>query len=324
MISIEQIKKPILAEFDEFERKFVDAFSSNDALIQSVNNYILQKRGKQIRPILTLLAAKSVGKVNENTMHCAVALEMLHTASLIHDDVVDESDERRGQPSVNSKWGNKISILVGDFLLSQSLAMTNKTRNPLILEKITSLGKQLSEGELLQITNVKNINLKEEKYIEVIKKKTATLFDTCTYVGALSAGATDAEAETMRHFGEIYGICFQLKDDIFDYIASEKEIGKPVGNDIKEGKITLPLLYALNANLQEREEYLEIIRNKKFDKENVEKLIQFAINNGGIEYAENKIQEYKTKAEEILKDVKNKEIRDALEMTIQHTTERKK
>lgn len=321
MISIEQIKEPIQKEYEEFKIKFREAFQSNNELINVVNKYILQKTGKQIRPLLTLLAAKSLGVINEDTYRCAIAMEMLHTASLIHDDVVDESNERRGQASVNSKWNNKISILIGDYLLSQSLAIANQTKNLKILDKITSLGKQLSEGELIQMDNVKNINCKEDKYFEVIKKKTASLFETCTYAGAVSVGANSEEIEKLRKFGEIYGICFQIKDDIFDYISTEKKIGKPVGNDIREGKITLPLIYALNQS-EEKNTYLEIIKNKNFTKENIEKIIDFVIKNKGIEYAKQKMEEYSKKANLLLETIENQEVKNSLELVLQHTIER--
>ena len=321
MISIEQIKEPIQKEYEEFKIKVKEAFQSNNELINVVNKYILQKTGKQIRPLLTLLAAKSLGVINEDTYRCAIAMEMLHTASLIHDDVVDESNERRGQASVNSKWNNKISILIGDYLLSQSLSIANQTKNLKILDKITNLGKQLSEGELIQMDNVKNINCKEDKYFEVIKKKTASLFETCTYTGAVSVGASSEEIEKLRKFGEIYGICFQIKDDIFDYISSEKKIGKPVGNDIREGKITLPLIYALNQS-EEKNTYLEIIKNKNFTKENIEKIINFAIQNKGIEYAKQKMREYQEKANLLLETIENQEIKHSLQLVLQHTIER--
>ncbi|MBR2261163.1 MAG: polyprenyl synthetase family protein [Paludibacteraceae bacterium] len=321
MISIEQIKEPIQTEFEKFQEKFNHAFNSDNELINVVNQYILKKTGKQIRPILTILAAKSQGEVNENTYRCAIAMEMLHTASLIHDDVVDESNERRGQESVNAKWNNKVSILVGDYLLSQALFIANQTENHKILTKITQLGKKLSEGELLQISNVKNINCDEEKYIDVIRKKTAALFETCTYSGAISVKYNELQTKILEKFGEIYGICFQIKDDIFDYISSEKKLGKPVGNDIREGKITLPLLYALNVS-QKKEEYLDIIRRKDFSKENINKIINFAISNGGIEYAKQKMEKYKQEALSLLKNIENEKIRKSLELVLQHTIER--
>ena len=325
MITIEDIKRPIQKEFDDFSKKFEESVFSNSELLNGVNQYIAKKRGKQIRPILTLLSAKYTGEINEETIRAAIALEMLHTASLMHDDVVDEADERRGQKSVNAVWTNKIAILVGDYLLSQSLATANQIENREVINQITNLGKEISEGELLQITNVKNINCDESKYFEVIRKKTATLFSTCTYTGAITTNCTKEEEEKMRKFGEIYGICFQIKDDIFDYISTEKEIGKPIGNDIREGKITLPLLYALNVcNNTEKEEILTLLKNKDFTSNNVQRLIDFAIKKGGIKYAESKMQDFKNQAYDIIKDSSNVEIKEALSKVLQHTIERKK
>lgn len=324
MVSLDLIKKPIQKEFDMFQTAFENELKSNNEIISSINQHILKKRGKQIRPLLTLLSAKSVGDINDNTIKCAISLEILHTASLIHDDVVDESNERRNQPSVNALWNNKVSILAGDYLLSLSLSVCNQTNNHKIMEKITQLGKNLSEGELLQITNIKNFNCQEDKYLEVIKKKTAALFETCTYMGAVSTNCTEEESRMMEKFGEIYGICFQIKDDIFDYISTHEEIGKPVGNDIREGKITLPLIYALNKNKEEKEQYLNIIKNKEFNKENIKKLIDYTINSGGIEYAEQKIQEYIKEGEKLIENIESKDIKNSLIMMLKHTAERKK
>ncbi len=287
MISIEQIKEPIAEEFKLFDTHFQKAFESNNELLSTVNHYISENKGKQIRPILTLLSAKICGIPTLSTIKSAVSLELLHTASLIHDDIVDDTFDRRGRKSVNAIWKNKIAVLVGDFLLSKSLAIANETQNFNILNGITNLGKELSEGELLQITNTQNYSTDEEKYFDVILKKTATLFSTCTKLGAISVGANDEEVEILRKFGEIYGICFQIKDDIFDYVSSKKEIGKPIGNDIRERKITLPLLYALNnVDKSVRDEYLSILKEQDFSEKNVEKLIAFAIENGGIKYGD--------------------------------------
>lgn len=320
MIKIENIKKPVEKEMNYFESEFEKAFEAKSELLNKINQYILQKRGKGIRPILTLLSAKAYGEINETTIKSAVSLEMLHTASLIHDDVVDETLERRGQKSVNAIWKNRLSILTGDYLLSQSISKITETKNIEILEQITKLGKEVSEGELMQADNAQNSRYDEEKYFEVIRKKTAYLFSTCTYSGAKSVNANEIDTEKIKRYGEIYGICFQIRDDIFDYIGNEKEIGKPTGNDIREGKITLPLIYALNnCSKEEQNKYIEIIKKKEFTTENIEKLIKLAIEKGGIQYAENKMKEFKKEALEITKDIKNKEIREALEMVIDHT-----
>ncbi len=325
MISIEQIKEPITEEFILFDKYFKEAFESNNEILGVINNYILENKGKQIRPVLTFLSAKICGKPTIETINAAIALELLHTASLIHDDIVDDTFERRGRKSVNAIWKNKIAVLVGDFLLSKSLSIANQTKNFRILEKITNLGKELSEGELLQISNAKNISTDEQKYFDVILKKTATLFSTCTSLGAISVGADDRKAEALRKFGEIYGICFQIRDDMFDYIASEKEIGKPVGNDIREGKITLPLLYALNnVDSNTKEEYIGILRNQDFSKENIEKLISFAKENGGIEYSEKRLIDFRNEAVEVISFLPDNEVKHSLLMTLDHTIERKK
>ena len=325
MISIEQIKKPIAEEFKLFDVHFKKAFESNNEILNSVNQHILENKGKQIRPTLTFLSAKICGIPTISTVNAAVSLELLHTASLVHDDIVDDTFERRGKKSVNAIWKNKIAVLVGDFLLSKSLAVANETQNFDILNGITNLGKELSEGELLQISNTQNYSTDEEKYFDVILKKTATLFSTCTSLGAISVGAGDKEIEIMHKFGEIYGICFQIRDDMFDYISCEKEIGKPVGNDIREGKITLPLLYVLNkVDNSIKEQYINIIKKQDFSQENIEKLISFAKENGGIEYAEKRLIDFKNKAIEIINPLPNNEIKNSLLIILDHTIERKK
>ena len=325
MISIEQIKKTVAEEFKLFDTHFEKAFESNNEILSAVNHYILENKGKQIRPILTFLSAKICGTPTISTINAAVSLELLHTASLVHDDIVDDTFERRGKKSVNAVWKNKITVLVGDFLLSKSLSVANQTKNFKILDSITNLGKELSEGELLQISNTKNVSTDEQKYFDVIIKKTATLFSTCTGLGAISIDADDEKTELLRKFGEIYGICFQIKDDIFDYISSKKEIGKPVGNDIREGKITLPLLYALNnADESIKEKYIAILKKQDFSEKNVEKLIIFAVKNGGIEYAEKRIMDFKNKAVELIKSFPENEIKEALLLTLEHTIQRKK
>ncbi len=325
MISIEQIKEPVREEFMQFDQSFKKAFESKNEILSIVNNYIYGNKGKQIRPLLTFLSAKICGKTTESTINTAIALELLHTASLIHDDIVDDTYERRGKESVNALWKNKIAVLVGDYLLSQSLHIAGKTRKIDILDKITYLGKELSDGELLQISNAKNIMTEEAKYLEVIQKKTAALFSVCTSCGAISVNASQTQIERLDKFGKIYGMCFQIKDDIFDYISTEKEIGKPVGNDIREGKITLPLLYALNtAKESEKEEYTDILRKKEFTKENVEKLINFAIEKGGIEYAKKRMDDFQQEATKTLEIFEDNILKKHLLLTLQHTIERNK
>lgn len=325
MITIEEIIKPIEKEFSLFREEYEKKFQTDNIILQQIHNHILNKKGKQIRPILTLLSAKATGEINEKTINTAIAMEMLHTASLIHDDVVDETNERRGQKSVNAIWNNKISILAGDYILSQSLYAANETEDIRIIGEITKLGKEISKGEIQQISNMQKSIYDEEKYLEVIKMKTAALLSTCTTCGAITCEASEAKRETMKKYGELYGICFQIKDDIFDYISTEQEIGKPVGNDIREGKITLPLIYALNnSGEKEKEEILNLIKTKKTNQESIQKIAKFAIDKGGIKYAEEKMRAYKKEAMNIIKDIDKQDIKDSLENLFEHTIERKK
>ena len=244
MDKLQQIKLPIDKEFEEFRRLFDSSLQSSNSLLSEVLSYIKQRNGKMMRPILALLIAKLFGEINDSTLHAALSLELLHTASLVHDDVVDESTERRGQLSVNAVFNNKVAVLTGDYLLATALVEVGMTRNYGIIDIVSKLGQDLAEGELLQLSNVSNPEYSEDIYFDVIRKKTAVLFAACMKAGALSVGAGDEKAEYARLFGEYIGLCFQIKDDIFDYYES-KEIGKPTGNDMLEGKLTLPALYAL-------------------------------------------------------------------------------
>lgn len=325
MITLEQIKEPIKEEFAKFNEEYEKRFETDNIILKQVHQHILNKKGKQIRPILTLLAGKACGEVNHKTICSAIAMEMLHTASLVHDDVVDEAMERRGQKSVNALWNNKISILAGDYILSESLHTANETKDVEIIEEITKLGKEISKGEILQLSNMQSSSYEENKYLQVIKMKTAALLSACTVTGAISANADNDLKENMRKYGEIYGICFQIKDDIFDYISSKEEIGKPVGNDIREGKITLPLIYALNnCDSADKDRILNIIKTKDTTDENIKMIAQFAVEKGGIEYAEKKMQDYKKEANQIIEKIKNKEIAESLYLMIEHTIQRKK
>ena len=251
------IKTPIAAELDDFKKLFDNSLTSSNFLLNEVISHIRQKNGKMMRPILLLLVAKLYGRICPESLHAAVSLELLHTASLVHDDVVDESTERRGQLSVNAIYNNKVAVLVGDYLLATALVQVGKTHNYAIIDVVSRLGQNLSEGELLQLSNVSNLQFSEEIYFDVIRKKTAVLFAACTKSGALSVGVTDEQAEFARQFGEYIGLCFQIKDDIFDYYDS-KEIGKPTGNDMLEGKLTLPVLYALNSTKDESAEEIAV------------------------------------------------------------------
>jgi len=307
------IKRPIVAEFAKFEELFLASFKTDNLLLQQVYAHVLATKGKQIRPILTLLAAKLCGTVNHATYFSAIGLELLHTASLIHDDVVDETLQRRGAPSVNSAFNNKVAVLSGDYLLSQVFSYAGKFDDHRLIDAFTNLGKSLSEGELLQLENFDKPKFKEDNYYEIIKKKTAILFSTCMYAGAVSSHlATDDQIERLRLFGEYLGICFQIKDDIFDYTDS-KEIGKPTANDIREKKITLPLIYAYNQSTpSEKAQADNFLRQQELDAEAIAFLIDLAYKKGGIEYAEFRMEEFREKAIDLIADFSNKEIVESL------------
>jgi len=305
-----------------FEKTFASALSTENPLLLSVNDYVLQKSGKQLRPMLVLLSAKVCGTVNQSTVDSAISLELLHTASLIHDDVVDDTLERRGKPSVNARWTNKIAILSGDYILSKSLGSATKTNNLEILKSIANIGMQLSDGELLQLANVQISSISEENYFSIIRKKTALLFSTCTEVGGLSVNASEAELEHLRNYGEYLGICFQIKDDIFDYY-DELLIGKPTGNDIQDGKLTLPLIYALrNSEGAAKEKIVAIIDKKEFSEENIQAITRFAHENGGVTYAEGRMHEYKNKAIEELNGFADSDIKRSLILSAEFAASR--
>ena len=312
MSLIEAIKNPILTEMQMFDKTFGEALHTDNPLLLSVNDYVLQKSGKQLRPMLVLLTAKLCGKVNESTIFGALSLELLHTASLIHDDVVDDTLERRGKPSVNARWTNKIAILSGDYILSKSLGCATKTDNLPILKSIANIGMQLSDGELLQLVNAHFSETAEANYFTIIRKKTALLFSTCTEVGGLSVNADEDALMHLRNFGEYLGICFQIKDDVFDY-SENIHIGKPTGNDIRDGKVTLPLIYALlNTQGPEREKVRTLVDSKEFTPENIQFITRFAIDNGGVEYALSCMETYKNKAIDELNGFADSDVKRSL------------
>ena len=322
MSFIETIKRPILAEMQMFEKTFVEALSTDNPLLLSVNDYILQKSGKQLRPMLVLLAAKLVGVVNQSTVFGALSLELLHTATLIHDDVVDDTLERRGKPSVNARWTNKIAILSGDYILSKSLGCATRTDNLPILKSIANIGMQLSDGELLQLVNAQFSETAEKNYFTIIRKKTALLFSTCTEVGGLSVNADEESLFHLRNFGEYLGICFQIKDDVFDYYDNI-HIGKPTGNDIRDGKVTLPLISALLITKGvEREKVISMIDNKEFTPENIQFITRFAVENGGVEYSLECMNSYKNKAIEELKGFADSDVKSSLIKCAEYTASR--
>lgn len=324
MESISLIKSPISVELEEFKKHFDTSLSSSNLLLNSVIAHIRQKNGKMMRPILVLLAAKLYGEVCPATLHAAVALELLHNASLVHDDVVDESTERRGQLSVNAIFNNKVAVLSGDYLLATALVEVGMTRNYDIIDVVSNLGQDLVEGELLQLSNVSNPHFSEDIYFDVISKKTAVLFAACTKAGALSVGVDGEKAEYARLLGEYIGLCFQIKDDIFDYYES-KEIGKPTGNDMLEGKLTLPVLYALNSTENSTAQAIAVkVKSGTASDEEIAHLIDFAKQNGGIEYAIQTMYTYKEKALQLLSVVPDTDVKKALISYLDYVIERDK
>ena len=318
------IKAPISVELENFKKLFDSSLSSSNLLLNSVIAHIRQKNGKMMRPILVLLAAKLYGEICPATLHAAVALELLHNASLVHDDVVDESTERRGQLSVNAIFNNKVAVLSGDYLLASSLVQVGLTRNHAIIDIVSSLGQDLAEGELLQLSNVSNLQFSEDIYFNVIRKKTAVLFAACTKAGALSVGTDDEKAEFARLFGEYIGLCFQIKDDIFDYFEST-EIRKPTGNDMMEGKLTLPVLYALNSTKDKAAQEIAIkVKNGEATADERAFLIEFAHLNGGIEHASQTMYDYREKALALLSSMPDTDVRKALAAYLDYVVEREK
>ncbi len=322
MSFIENIKRPITAEMQEFEKIFSIVLDSDNQLLKNVHEFIMKGTGKKLRPILTILSAKLFNEITPATLYAAFSLELLHTASLVHDDVVDDTMERRGRPSVNAKWNNKISVLTGDYILSKSLNSAYLTKDMEIMGAISNIGMILPDGELLQLANNNQSLITEEEYFKIVDKKTAMLFATCTLVGGLSVGANGEDLEHLKKFGEYLGICFQIKDDIFDYYE-DANIGKPTGNDVRDGKVTLPLIYALkNTKGKEKDEIIKLIDNKDFTTKNINKIMKFAHDKGGVEYAIKTMDEFVQKAERELAYLPQNEINESLKSCIRFVADR--
>ena len=317
------IKHPIEQELNDFNLLFNDSLSHNDGLLEAALSHIRQRGGKRMRPILVLLMAQNFGRVTNVTQNAAVGLELLHTASLVHDDVVDESAERRGQASVNANYNNKVAVLVGDYVLSTALLRVSITENQRIVQILSELGRTLAAGEILQLSNVQNQLISEDVYYQIINSKTAALFEACAKIGALSASAPEQAVLDAAKFGQYIGMIFQIRDDIFDYFDSA-QIGKPTGNDMAEGKLTLPVIYALNSTNDDS--MMNLARKVKagtVSPDEISCLVEFTKRNGGIEYAERKM-------EEIAKDAlifidqyaKEKAIKDALTAYLEYVIQR--
>ena len=321
MKDLERIRKPISAEIKEFEKHFRSSIRSNIRILDIITRYILRRKGKQIRPTFVLLTSSMLGEIKESTYTAATLIELLHTASLVHDDVVDESYERRGFFSLNALWKSKIAVLVGDFLLAKGLLVSVERKEYDMLELVSEAVKDMSEGELLQLRKSRKLDITMDEYFEVIRKKTAALIAACTATGA-RAVVTDKEVITkMKEFGLNVGIAFQIKDDLFDYQQSGG-IGKPTGNDIQEKKMTLPLIYALsNAPGSEKNRIRRIIRRKKKD---LNEIYRFIEKYGGFEYAEKRMMEYRDAAIDILDTCPANSSRDALKELVNFTVMRKK
>lgn len=308
------IKHPIEAELADFVSLFNQLLSHEDGLLGSALEHIRKRAGKRMRPILILLMARNFGQITDVTQNAAVGLELLHTASLVHDDVVDESEERRGQASVNATYDNKVAVLVGDYILSTALLCVARTHSEQIVTYLAELGRTLSDGEILQLSNIGRKDISEDVYYDVIKQKTAALFEACAGIGALSSGASEEDVMAAKQFGQNLGIIFQIRDDIFDYYDS-KEIGKPTGNDMAEGKLTLPVIHAVNNGGDEDMKRLALkVKDHSVTAEEIASLVDYTKRMGGIEYAEKRMWEFHAEAQRFLDErVGQQEIKEALQ-----------
>jgi octaprenyl-diphosphate synthase len=324
MMSIDEIKAPINREMEAFELRFRDSMKSSVPLLDKITYYIVKRKGKQIRPMFVFLSAGICGGITESTYRAASLIELLHTATLVHDDVVDDSNERRGFFSINALWKNKIAVLVGDYLLSRGLLLSVDHGEFDILRIVSHSVREMSEGELLQIEKARRLDIQEDVYFDIIRKKTATLIASCCASGAASAGCTPEQVETMRQIGEYIGIAFQIKDDLFDY-ESSSAIGKPTGIDIKERKMTLPLIYTLaNCNSKDRSKIINIVKNHNTEPAKVEEVISMVKAGDGIRYAEDKMKDYRDKALEMLLQFPQNEYSRSFIELIRYTVDRNK
>lgn len=322
-MSLEAIKKPIAAELDVFEDRFRDAMRSNVPLLNKITWYIVQRKGKQVRPMLVLLSARLFGPINEGSYTAASLVELLHTATLVHDDVVDDSNERRGFFSINALWKNKVAVLVGDFLLSQGLLLSVKNQQYRMLEIVSRAVKEMAEGELLQMEKARRLDIEEEIYHEIIRQKTASLIAAACCAGAVSTAPDEAAIQRLWLFGEKTGMAFQIRDDLFDF--GDDDVGKPLGIDIKEKKMTLPLIYTLaNADRSTRRYILNIVKNESHKTDRVAEVIRLVRQGGGIEYAQEAMYRYRQEAYDLLDAVPDTPARQSLKDLLAFVTERKR
>ncbi len=324
MVTLSEIKHPVQRNLDEFEKKFRDSMKSNVALLDIITRYIIKRKGKQMRPMFVFLSARVNGEINESTYTAASLIELLHTATLVHDDVVDDSNIRRGFFSINALWKNKVAVLVGDYLLSKGLLLSLDKDEFGLLKIVSEATREMSEGELLQIEKARKLDISEDIYFEIIRKKTASLIASCCAAGAASVKADTDRIKKMKTFGEHVGVAFQIKDDIFDYESSNRA-GKPNGIDIKEQKMTLPLIYLLNnSGIIEKRRIINIVKNHNNDPEKVSTVISKVNQSGGIDYAKQKMVFYHDKAMQILDEFPDSESKTALKQLVDFTIERKK
>lgn len=324
MSELSQIRRPVEKEMADFESYFSRTMRSNIPLLNVILNYILRRKGKQMRPLLVFLTAKLHGDISEPTYLAATFIELLHTASLVHDDVVDDAAERRGALSVNALWNSKIAVLVGDYMLSKGMLISVEKERFDMLEIVSEAVKSMSEGELLQLQKSRKLNITEEDYFRIISSKTAALISACTACGARSVSGNPDTIQLMKEFGENIGIAFQIRDDILDY-ESNGLTGKIAGNDIKEKKITLPLIHALeNSNGSQKRHILNLIKGRKKTKSEISEVISFVAENGGLGYSEIKMNLYRDKALAILDTYENSDVRESLRSFVKYTTSRKK
>ena len=322
MSAVGKIKEPVIKEMELFEERFKQSMRSSVPLLDKITAFIVKRKGKQMRPLFVFLSAKACGEINDSTYRAASLIELLHTATLVHDDVVDDSNERRGFFSVNALWKNKIAVLVGDFLLSKGLLLSIDNKDFQLLQVVSNAVREMSEGELLQIEKARRSDIAEPVYFDIIRQKTASLIASCCACGATSVNSSAETIEKMRLFGETVGIAFQIKDDLFDYGTGG--IGKPTGIDIKEKKMTLPLIYALNnSTWLEKRKIINYVKNHNEDPKKVEEVINFVIEKGGIGYAEKRMMEYKEKALAVLSGFPESDSRSSLESLVEYTIARK-
>ena len=324
MNTIKEIKKPIQQEMLLFEKKFKDSLNSKVPLLDKILHYIVKRKGKQMRPMFVFLSGKLFGEINESSFRAASLIELLHTATLVHDDVIDDANMRRGFFSINALWKNKIAVLVGDYLLSKGLLMSLENEEYDLLQIVSKAVKEMSEGELLQIEKARKLDIEEDVYFEIIRQKTATLIAACCACGAVTAKQDKETVERMRKFGELIGIAFQMKDDLFDYY-NEDVIGKPTGIDIKEQKMTLPLIYTLrNCDRKQKKFIIQTVKNHNTNSERVSKVLEIVKKSGGINYTIEKMKTYQEEALSLLKTFDDNESRKSLELLVNFVIERNK